>query len=94
MKEKESVKIDAAVVEKVRRKTKRTKQTIGGIFELGAAVVIAEGPITVAQWKTKAERWDKLADKIAKFYPENHDENFEGDLGDIGEAAAIAFGYL
>jgi len=49
-------------------------------------------------WKTKAECWDKLGDKIAKFYAdENGDmlpEEDGGDLCDIGETAAMAFGYL
>ena len=33
---KESVKIDAALVDKVRRRVKKTKQTIGGFFEAAA----------------------------------------------------------
>lgn len=49
--------------------------------------------ITVEHLKelaAKAARWDALAKQIAKFYEEDSD----ADLGDIGEAAAIAFGYL
>ncbi|SHG86186.1 hypothetical protein SAMN05443549_107161 [Flavobacterium fluvii] len=49
----------------------------------------------------KAEKWDKLNDEIGKYYEndteddeENEDEEFEGSLLDIGETAAIAFGYL
>lgn len=42
--------------------------------------------------KTKAEKWDALDDRIATFYSSHPDE--EGDLIDIGEAAAEAFGYL
>lgn len=38
----------------------------------------------------KAKKWDKLEEKISKFY----EEGASGDLGDIGEAAAAAFGYL
>jgi hypothetical protein len=44
--------------------------------------------------KAKAEKWDKLDDKISKFYPEEIGEEPTGDLGDIGEAAAMAFGYM
>jgi hypothetical protein len=45
---------------------------------------------------TKAEKWDKLGDAIGKYY-ESEDESTEeeeGSLLDIGEEAAIAFGYL
>lgn len=48
--------------------------------------------------KIKADKWDKLDDQIAAFYPEDengdYDEEFEGNLLDIGEIAASAFGYL
>lgn len=50
-------------------------------------------------YKVKADKWDKLDEKIAKFYPERpiddteEDEYDEGLIG-IGEAAASAFGYL
>lgn len=51
----------------------------------------------IKEWKSKAEKWDKLDKAIGEFYPEE-DENYsdteEGDLGDIGEIAAMAFGYL
>jgi uncharacterized protein with GYD domain len=40
--------------------------------------------------RAKAERWDALESKIGKFYEDDSD----ADLGDIGEAAAVAFGYL
>lgn len=39
----------------------------------------------------KANKWDELHEKIGKFY---EDEDFEGDLGDIGEIAAMKLGYL
>ncbi len=42
---------------------------------------------------SKAQKWDELDDKISEFYPEDNDEN-AGDLGDIGEVAARAFGWL
>ncbi|MBD3194681.1 MAG: hypothetical protein GF317_06485 [Candidatus Lokiarchaeota archaeon] len=48
----------------------------------------------------KAKKWDKLADKISKYYcnseGEYDEENPEskGDLGDIGLDAAMAFGWL
>lgn len=46
--------------------------------------------------KTKAQKWDELAAKIAAFYPdyEGIESEEEGDLTDIGEAAATAFGFL
>lgn len=49
--------------------------------------------------RIKAEKWDKLDAEIGKFYDdfdedEANDEDYEGGLLDIGEAAAIAFGYL
>ena len=53
------------------------------------------------QFKRKAEKWDKLDEEIGKYYEndtdddeENEDEESEGSLLDIGETAAIAFGYL
>jgi len=58
--------------------------------------------IYAEQFKTKADKWDKLDDEIGAFYNEetydaendcDFDES-EGDLGSIGEVAAIAFGYL
>lgn len=52
----------------------------------------------IAQWKKKAEKWDSLDKQVAKFYVDENgdeiDEDAGGDLGDIGEVAAIAFGYL
>ena len=47
----------------------------------------------IQKWKEKAEKWDALAEKISAFYPEDESES-NGDLTDIGEAAAMAFGYL
>ncbi|MBO9657513.1 MAG: hypothetical protein J7527_01685 [Chitinophagaceae bacterium] len=47
----------------------------------------------VERYKSKADKWDALAAKIAKFYPEDESES-EGDLCDIGEVAATAFGWL
>ena len=48
--------------------------------------------------RRKAESWDALRKKIDKFYPYDEETGEElesdGDLGDIGEVAAIAFGYL
>lgn len=92
---KESVKINKSIVDKVRKRTQKTKQTIGGFFELSAAAMIT-GPTSheqIADWKRKAEKWDSLGDKISKFYPEENEEA-PGDLTDIGELAARAFGWL
>lgn len=47
--------------------------------------------------RKKAEQWDALDEKIGKFYAgeeDNEEEGIEGDLCDIGEVAAEAFGYL
>lgn len=50
--------------------------------------------------KRKAEMWDTLSEKISKFYVNAEGEYDEdkpengGDLTDIGEIAAIAFGWL
>lgn len=55
-------------------------------------------PKQIQEWKTKAEKWDALEEKISKFYfDEEGDElpdDAGGDLVDIGEAAARAFGYM
>lgn len=46
-------------------------------------------------YKMKADKWDELDKKISEFYPEGAEDNDDyGDLADIGEIAAIAFGYL
>ncbi len=51
-------------------------------------------------WKAKAEKWDALAKDIEKFYINEDGEVDEenpvnpGDLTDIGEVAATAFGWL
>lgn len=56
----------------------------------------------IAEWREKAEKWNKLDERIAScygYYDEDGEwvpyEDHEGpDLGDIGELAARAFGYL
>lgn len=54
----------------------------------------------INEWKAKAEKWDDLEKKIAAFYVDENgdelsDEQGEGyDLGNIGEVAATAFGWL
>ncbi|MFV5696666.1 hypothetical protein ACM55G_14650 [Flavobacterium sp. LB3P122] len=40
---------------------------------------------------SKSNKWDELHEKIGKVY---YDENFQGDLTDIGEIAALKLGYL
>lgn len=90
---KESVKIDTSVVNKVRRYVKKTKQTIGGFFELAAFSLL--GDEKIKEVVEKAKKWDDLDDKIAPFYDENDEGyNDEGGLITIGEIAATAFGYL
>jgi regulator of RNase E activity RraB len=54
----------------------------------------------IEEWKRKAEKWDALDDDISKYYcnkdgevdEDNPEKN--GDLGDIGEVAARALGWL
>ncbi|KAA2223019.1 hypothetical protein [Chryseobacterium sediminis] len=50
-------------------------------------------------YKAKADKWDKLDEKIATFYPDGYtddteDNEYDDGLIGIGEAAASAFGYL
>ncbi|MEG0848535.1 MAG: hypothetical protein RSE50_00725 [Myroides sp.] len=47
----------------------------------------------------KAKKWQKLDEEIGRFYDTdceelNGSDSEEGDLSDIGEVAARAFGYL
>lgn len=47
--------------------------------------------------KSIAEKWNDLGNKIAEIYGEDNEEYDEeegGDLADIGEVAASAFGYM
>lgn len=56
----------------------------------------------IAQWREKAEKWDKLDERIASCYGDYdedgewvpHEDHKGPDLGDIGEIAASTFGYL
>lgn len=48
---------------------------------------VAGEPSSILQ---KIYDWDKLDDKLAKHY----EEDSESDLAQIGETAAIAFGYM
>ena len=56
----------------------------------------------IQEWKTKAKKWDDLGDSIASFYGDEEAEFDEdgpslvdiGDLVDIGEIAAMAYGFL
>lgn len=99
MKETKSIKVDMKVYKKVKRHAAKSKQTIGGLFELGAESLLSPNQEFI-KWKEKADKWDALADKIADFYPgedgfgnETPPKN-EGDLMGIGEVAATAFGFL
>lgn len=80
------------IYKKVKRHATKSKQTIGGLFELGAESLLSPNQ-EFTEWKKKAEKWDALYEKISDFYPEN-DNDAPGDLVDIGEAAAMAFGFL
>jgi len=52
----------------------------------------------IKEWRTKAERWDALEKQIAKFYLDKDGEELPddegGDLADVGEVAATAFGFI
>ena len=53
----------------------------------------------IKKYKSKADKWDKLDEEIGRFYDSdceelNGSDSEEGDLCDIGEVAAKAFGYL
>lgn len=58
----------------------------------------APTPAQISEWKRKAEKCDTLDKEIGQFYVDEDGNELPadegGDLGDIGEAAAIAFGYL
>jgi len=88
---KESVKISSAILKKVRREVKRTKQTIGGFFEVSAAAMLT-GPTnsgTVQEWKEKAEKWDTLDEEIGRVYMGTED----ADLKTVGRFVVDKFGY-
>jgi hypothetical protein len=55
-------------------------------------------PKQIEEWRIKAEKWNKLNEKIHKcYFDENGDELAEDEepgLDVIGEYAAAAFGYL
>lgn len=56
-----------------------------------------EDELIIESYKSKADKWDKLDEQIAKFYPEDgslEDEMENDGLIGIGEAAARAFKYL
>ncbi|HEX8333298.1 MAG TPA: hypothetical protein VF622_11775 [Segetibacter sp.] len=56
----------------------------------------------INEFKKKADKWDALEKQIESVYGkenaegewEEFDDNEGGDLCDIGEMAAMAFGYL
>ncbi len=49
----------------------------------------------VQQYKIKADKWDKLNERIGKFYDEDNSEYFD-EMGfvSIGEICASSLGYL
>ena len=57
-----------------------------------------EQKILFEEYKEKAKKWDKLDEKIGKFYFDEVGDELPddegGDLCQIGEVAAMAFGYL
>lgn len=93
--------VDSSIVDDI-------KSTVDALFQeqnlqqtdvSGSASPIGE-PKQIADWKTKAEKWEALGKQIEKFYcnsegdydEENPEE--EGDLIAIGEVAACAYGWL
>jgi hypothetical protein len=51
----------------------------------------------IRMWKLKAEKWDALDNALSKFYFDEEGNELEeggGDLCDIGETAARAFGLM
>lgn len=56
----------------------------------------------IEEWKSKAQKWDALGERIVECYPESNydefgeelDEDEGGDLVTIGEYAAMAYGWL
>lgn len=64
----------------------------------GNASFIVRLKLDIEEWKRKADKWDALGEKIEVLYAAD-DETGEfleedRDLGDVGLAAASAFGYL
>jgi hypothetical protein len=76
-----------------------SSQNSGNAIVSGSDSLIPEQQ-QIAEWKTKAEKWEALGKEIEKFYcnsdgdydEENPEE--DGDLGSIGEVAAVAYGWL
>lgn len=58
--------------------------------------LIEKGVETVAVADPRIEKWEKLGEEIGKYYDQENEscEEEEGSLLDIGEAAAIAYGFL
>lgn len=60
--------------------------------------VAVVGWIPLSSAIIKADKWEELDEKISKYYVDENGEELSddagGDLCDIGEAAATAFGYL
>ena len=71
---------------------KNAVQSIVGDFEAGAKYFRGNSKDKFE----KAKKWDNLDSEIGKFYEvDDKGKDIEdGDLGDIGEKAAMAFGYL
>lgn len=91
MKETKSIKVDMKVYKRVKRHAAKSKQTIGGLFELGAESLLSPNQ-EFAKWKEKADKWDALADQLSILYPRYQKSDATG-LDEISMAAAIAFGF-
>ena len=91
MKETKSIKVDMKVYKKVKRHAAKNKQTIGGLFELGAESLLSVNQ-EFTKWREKAEKWDALADQLDVLYPRYQMSDADA-LDEISRATVIAFGF-
>lgn len=78
------------------KKINSTNET--GIVDVQTKTVFCfcteEAANTILSSIKKAKQYEDLEDKIAAFYPEDENEEVQGDLCDIGELAASHFGFM
>lgn len=79
------------VYKKVKRHAAKSKQTIGGLFELGAESLLSPNQ-EFTKWKEKADKWDALANQLSVLYPRYQMSDADG-LDEISTATVIAFGF-
>lgn len=91
------------------KNNKDAAEAIAQDFKAGVEWYKTQIPVSIEELellKEKAEKWDKLGEKIDKCYGDYNENNVEmkseyeeengsePDLGTIGEIAASAYGYL